>query len=188
MTQEYGNYEKYDKNRVKLEYKEEEEQWGTDKIYANYLEMLKRLPTRERDEANKVKRNEIHDLLTTQEHAHEEFADLFHKWKHGEEDESDAKADMEDDFYSDPIYFDEAYFGRMSPFSKEILFREYQKGMTVKDLSLKYGILKERVKAIVYQKYLYWHEVYPKMGETHMRLAIEREAIYAAEYPFIEYG
>ena len=35
---------------------------------------------------------------------------------------------------------------------------------------------------------MYWEEVYPKMGETHMRLAIEREAVYAAEFPFIEYG
>lgn len=35
---------------------------------------------------------------------------------------------------------------------------------------------------------MYWNEVYPKMGETHMRLAIEREFIYASEYPFIDYG
>jgi hypothetical protein len=26
------------------------------------------------------------------------------------------------------------------------------------------------------------------MGETHMRLAFERELMYAAEYPFIDYG
>jgi hypothetical protein len=26
------------------------------------------------------------------------------------------------------------------------------------------------------------------MGETHMRLAAEREAHYASEYPFVEYG
>lgn len=26
------------------------------------------------------------------------------------------------------------------------------------------------------------------MGETHMRLAIEREALYASNFPFIEYG
>jgi hypothetical protein len=35
---------------------------------------------------------------------------------------------------------------------------------------------------------LYWEEVYPKMGESHMRLAFEREANYAADYPFVEYG
>jgi hypothetical protein len=48
--------------------------------------------------------------------------------------------------------------------------------------------LPQRVKAIVYQKHLYWEEVYPRMGESHMRLAIEREAHYAATYPFVDYG
>ena len=33
------------------------------------------------------------------------------------------------------------YNGRMSPWGKEDLYREYQKGMSVKDLSLKFGIL-----------------------------------------------
>ena len=76
----------------------------------------------------------------------------------------------------------------MSPFVKEIIFREYNKGMSIKDLSMKYGILQQRVKAIVYQKHLYWNEVYPRLGETHMRLAIEREAMYASDFPFVEYG
>lgn len=34
-----------------------------------------------------------------------------------------------------------SYFGRMSPFAKEDLYRSYLRGMTIKDLSLKYGIL-----------------------------------------------
>lgn len=57
--------------------------------------------------------------------------------------------------------------GRMSPFAKETLYRKYIQGTTVKDLSLKFGILPQRVKAIIYQKHLYWNEVYPKLGETH---------------------
>ncbi len=71
------------------------------------------------------------------------------------------------------------YSGRMSPMGKEELYRNYLKGMTIKDLSLKYGILPQRVKAIIFQKHLYWNEVYPKLGETHMRLALERELFYA---------
>jgi hypothetical protein len=62
------------------------------------------------------------------------------------------------------------------------------KGTSVKDLSLRYGIFAMRVKAIVYQKYLYWEEIYPKLGESHMRLAIDREMSYASELPFIDYG
>ncbi len=71
---------------------------------------------------------------------------------------------------------------------KEELYRNYLKGMTIKDLSLKYGIIPQRVKAIIFQKHLYWNEVYPKLGETHMRLALERELFYAQEFPFVDYG
>lgn len=46
----------------------------------------------------------------------------------------------------------------------------------------------QRVKAIVYQKHLYWEEVYPRLGETHMRLAFEQELMYASEFPFVDYG
>ena len=40
--------------------------------------------------------------------------------------------------------------GRLSPEVKERIYREYLTGTTVKDLSLAYGILPQRVKAIVY--------------------------------------
>ncbi len=60
--------------------------------------------------------------------------------------------------------------------------------MTIKDLSLKYGILPQRVKAIIFQRHMYWTEVYPKLGETHMRLSLERELLYASDFPFIDYG
>jgi hypothetical protein len=80
------------------------------------------------------------------------------------------------------------YNGRMSFMGKEELYLNYQKGMSIKDLSLKYGILPQRVKAIIFQKHLYWNEVYPRMGETHQRLAIEREALYARDFPFVDYG
>ena len=78
--------------------------------------------------------------------------------------------------------------GRMSPAAKQRLYESYQQGATIKDLSLKYGIFPERVKAIIYQKHLYWEEVYPRLGETHMRLAWEREFMYAAQFPFVDYG
>lgn len=76
----------------------------------------------------------------------------------------------------------------MSPFAKEQVYRLYLKGTTIKDLSLKFGIIPQRVKAIVYQKHLYWEEVYPRLGELHMKMAIETEALYAAEFPFVDYG
>jgi hypothetical protein len=76
----------------------------------------------------------------------------------------------------------------MSPVAKEELYLNYMKGMTIKDLSLKYGALPQRVKAIIFQRHLYWTQVYPKLGETHMRLAMERELLYATDFPFVDYG
>lgn len=190
LTNEYGNYDKYEKNKIDLKYKEDGLKEDKDMIYENYLEMLKKLPTKERQRKENKKREDIENMLTNQEYAHEQFAENYLAWKADESLHTidDARAKTEQEMYDDPVDFEDHYYGRMSPFSKEMLFREYLKGKTVKDLSLKYGILQQRVKAIVYQKYLYWNEVYPRMGETHMRLAIEREAIYASNFPFIEYG
>ena len=35
---------------------------------------------------------------------------------------------------------------------------------------------------------MYWNEVYPKLGEAHMRLSMEREILYAVDFPFVDYG
>lgn len=74
------------------------------------------------------------------------------KWKStsGTEQIDEAEKERDKSIWDQPFQFSETYEPRMSPFSKEILYREYQKGMTIKDLSLKYGILQQRVKAIVY--------------------------------------
>ena len=40
LTNEYGNYDKYERNSVKLEYKEEDKTYDEDKIYQNYLNMI----------------------------------------------------------------------------------------------------------------------------------------------------
>lgn len=40
LTNEYGNYDKYQRNSVKLEYKEDEKMVDEDKIYQNYLNMI----------------------------------------------------------------------------------------------------------------------------------------------------
>jgi hypothetical protein len=43
MTNEYGNYEKYEKNSVTEEVEKGEEDYGYDKFNKNYIEMMKRL-------------------------------------------------------------------------------------------------------------------------------------------------
>ena len=83
---------------------------------------------------------------------------------------------------------DEDYPGRVSPFCRENIWRDYRLGMTVRELSLKYGLIPERVKAIVWMREIYWREVYPKMGETGLRLALEIEMMVGKEFGFVEYG
>jgi len=80
------------------------------------------------------------------------------------------------------------YNGRLSPIAKERIYRLYLKGATPKELSLRFGIFPDRVKAVVFQKHLYWEEIYPRLGETHMRLAMEMEALSAVSSPFLNYG
>lgn len=113
--------------------------------------MLRRLNKTEDDHV----RNEDHDTIaqTVSNYnvhgstLHEQFnvarngvdlGDLHDKW----ENEKEMIKDWDD--------METAFNGRMSPFAKELVYRSYLKGATVKDLSLKFGILAQRVKAIIY--------------------------------------
>ena len=98
------------------------------------------------------------------------------------------KFQKEKDFLLENKAQETRYNPRLSPTTKERIYRLYLKGATPKELSNRFGIFPDRVKAIVFQKHLYWEEVYPRLGETHMRLAMEMEAHYAAEHPFLNYG
>lgn len=80
------------------------------------------------------------------------------------------------------------FLGRLSPFAKELIYRNYMKGATIKELSLRFGVLAQRVKAIIWQKHLYWEEVYPRLGESHLRASLETEVMYAMRFPFVDYG
>ena len=95
MTQEYGNYAKYDTNRIKVEYKENEEKEDVDKFYQNYLDMIKKMPTLDSVEMKKRERKNIHDMITDQKSAHEEFAEKYLRFKEGKKpqrwDEDDER-------------------------------------------------------------------------------------------------
>lgn len=54
------------------------------------------------------------------------------------------------EFIDDPDHYEDDYVGRLSPFAKEKIYREYLLGKSIKDLSLKYGVLHTRVKCIIF--------------------------------------
>ena len=78
--------------------------------------------------------------------------------------------------------------GRLSPHAKEDIYQLYNQGWTCNDLSLKYGILPERVKAVVWQRRYFYQEIMPFVDRTTWRLALEREFLVAVEQQFQDYG
>jgi hypothetical protein len=99
----------------------------------------------------------------------------------------DLKGDLER--YNQATQEDDATnCGRVSPWCKEEIYRNYLEGWTVKDLSYKYGLLPERVKAIVFFRELFWTEIYPKIGESGLRRRLELSLEFSKEYPYVDYG
>lgn len=88
------------------------------------------------------------------------------------------------DFDDKPIKIN----GRVSPWCKEEIYKNYLEGWTVKDLSYKYGLLPERVKVIIFMRDFFWKEVYPKIGETGLRRRMEEGFEYAKKFGYIDYG
>jgi hypothetical protein len=190
MTSDYGNYKKYEENNsVGIETEKGENDFGFDKLMKNDREMNMRLNTEEGEEQREKDKSAIENLLQNETYADQTMKERFDARK-AMDDHPDELHQKEHElkFLKNLENQEILYNGRMSYQGKEELYLNYQKGMSIKDLSLKYGILPQRVKAIIFQKHLYWNEVYPRMGETHQRLSIERELLYASDFPFIDYG
>lgn len=88
----------------------------------------------------------------------------------------------------DIIDSSENHFGRLSPHAREEIYEFYNNGWSVKDISLKYGIMPARTVAIIWCRRYFYDVVAPLFGRTFWRLGIEREFSYAQEYPFVDYG
>jgi hypothetical protein len=195
---DYGDYSKFESRKNSVTEKNDLGEFddGSDKFLANYNHMMSELATEEGDRLRDQEKKTVEDVMSrmdtpnfknyvSNDNLMQEFMNqrLSVDWN-----EEYVKFQAEKDFVNANKARDHQYNGRLSPVVKERIYRLYLKGATPKELSLRFGILADRVKAIVYQKHLYWEEVYPRLGETHMRLAMEMEAQYAAEFPFLTYG
>lgn len=63
MSQEYGNYEKYEKNSITTEYDDGKEENDLDKFEDRFLNLLRRLPTKEADQMREKRKTEFQNLL-----------------------------------------------------------------------------------------------------------------------------
>ena len=193
---EYGNYKKFEAgaNSVKEVNDKGYDDLGYETFGKNVENMYKEMNTPYNKEIVEGKHKALEDCIKkTVESTGIDDNNLMEKFlnhkEHIDTKEVWTKFKEEQEMLKDPdqaeVY---ASTGRLSPQTKEEIYRSYLTGSKVKDLSLKYGILPQRVKAVVYQKHLYWEEVYPRMGETHQRMAMELEMLYAREFPFLDYG
>ena len=178
--EEYGNYQKFDntRNSVKEVNDRGELDYGQDledKKLRKFMKEVQYEGSRlEHDKMERVDEKEwLQDIMADEtikdSNVLQKFSQLYSKMEM-----QDEAHRMENDKHAAQDAFgahDTVRTGRLSPQMKEKIYREYLAGTPVKELSLAYGILDARVKAIVYQKFLYWEEVYPRMGETHMRAA-----------------
>ena len=78
--------------------------------------------------------------------------------------------------------------GRISPWCREEIFKLFMQGWSVRDLSVRYGILPERVKAIVWCRKTFYDEIVPCLNLKTVRLGAEREMFYGMYFPWVDYG
>lgn len=78
--------------------------------------------------------------------------------------------------------------GRVSPWAKEEILRLYLDGWCVRDISLRYGILPERVKAIIWMRKTFYDEVFPRIDIKTVKLGMERELFYGEDWPWVDFG
>ncbi|KAM3137197.1 hypothetical protein pb186bvf_010743 [Paramecium bursaria] len=77
---------------------------------------------------------------------------------------------------------------RLSFRAKFELFDLFNNGWTIRDLSLRYGILPDRVKAIVYQKRYFFDELLPHLDYEMVRDLMNYEYTYEQSNGSVDYG
>lgn len=117
---------------------------------------------------------------------------------HWEKDCLDEELDVETERFRDnwgPFQkkgqgtpFKRKFKGRVSPWAKEEILRLHLDGWSIRDISLRYGIIPERVKAIIWCRKTFYDEVFPRIELSTVKLGLEREMVYGERYPWIDFG
>ena len=69
VTKEYGNYDKYEKNFVKVNHDRGVDDTGRDKLFKNYNEVIQRTATKEGEEKVKNEEEKFEDMITNESYA-----------------------------------------------------------------------------------------------------------------------
>lgn len=68
---------------------------------------------------------------------------------------------------------------QLSPKAKNDIYKLYLQGWSVKDLSVRYGIIPERVKAIVWLETKFYFEILPNVSMETVKRAMDLENSYS---------
>lgn len=193
---EYMNYGKYQNNFIKRE----DEYDPSDNGKSNYntlrwRELQKRTNTVNQDKIRAEEKKLIEDVnrvgaknQPTDDKFMNDFASHYFNMNYDYRHEVTDKELDEGFGYNFNKMFAHRYHPRMSPEGKERVHLDWKNGMSIKDLSLKYGIFQERVLAIVYQREYFLKQCYPRYGETLTRMVKVFEDRYGESVGFQDYG
>lgn len=81
MTRDYGNYEKYEKNKIEEEVERGENDTGLDTLLKNNYNLMKNLKTQQGVEEKEHENENLQDLLTNEEYADQTITDRFSVFK-----------------------------------------------------------------------------------------------------------
>ena len=81
LTKEYGNFEKYEKNFVKVETEKGEYKSGEDKFYELFNQFRKRIPTGEAEESVEQDKSNIKKIFDQNKNDKNQLMDKYFDWK-----------------------------------------------------------------------------------------------------------
>jgi len=196
ISDEYLNYDKFNKNHTKVKAKQDSVlDDGKYVLSRNAKKLFKNLEFEGTNMADNVLWDnmvqDVYDEAKTENDAKEEVRMM------EEAQDKDLRDLMDLPIESGEInlgqmdnrrYRDDEIFGRLSPHARESIYQLYLQGWTVRDLSIRFGIIPERVKAVVWMRQLFYEEVMPRVNLTTVKLGLEMEMLYNMDFPWVDYG
>lgn len=196
LNEDYQDYSLFDKSmlQIKATGAADQDETFTNKADLQFLgDLHKDISNRREDENvySYIYENPKFSSFLMPDHYKEEENDDLEDV--GNEESSDdpfdeQSADLEDWQQDDSVEGMESHNSRLSFNAKFELFDLFNKGWSVRDLSLRYGIMPDRVKAIIYQKKYFFDEVYPSISLNLLRDLVNLEFYYETIYGCVDYG
>jgi len=90
--------------------------------------------------------------------------------------------------YSSRMETPKNIWGRVSPWAREEIYKLHLEGWSIRDLSIRYGLLPERLKFIIWCRQYFYDEILPNVDLDVIELALEREMMYSVFFPWVDYG